>query len=170
MGLVVVLLTASVHGYDLLADPLGWVLVLVGLSRLSVPQRGTLETLATVSLVVSLPVWVPSARAGLNLTDRSLAWAASIPEILTVILLAHALAGVAGSEGDRSARSWLLTTRLLVVVVLVLPPIVLGGGVDALVVASSVVSDLSLVLLIVLLFCYAGRPWAQPAQDVIGSG
>ena len=162
MGLVVVLLTASVHGYDLLADPVGWVLVLLGLSRLPVVRRGTLHRLAAASLVVSVPVWVPSARAALNLSDKSLAWAASIPEILTVILLAHVLAGAAGSADDRGARSWLLTTRLLMVVVLLLPPIVLGGGLDALVAPTAVVSSLSLVLLIVLLFRYSDRPWARP--------
>jgi len=62
MGLVVVILTASVNGYDLIADPVGWVLVLVGLSSLGVPQHGTLQTLATLSLVVSLPLWAEPAR------------------------------------------------------------------------------------------------------------
>jgi hypothetical protein len=170
MGLVVVLLNAPVNGYDLLPDPGGWVLVLIGLSWLAVPQRRTLRTLATVSLVVSVVVWIPSARAELNLADKSLAWAASIPEILTILVLVHALAGAAGSAGDRSARSWLLTMRLLMLVVLLLPPVALGGGVHALVVSTAVVSNLSLVLLVVLLFRYSGRPWAEPAKDVIRSG
>lgn len=170
MGLVVVILTASVNGYDLIADPVGWVLVIVGLSSLPVSQRGTLQGLATVSLVVSVPVWVPSARADLNLTDSSLAWAASIPEILTVVLLAHALGEVAGSAGDRSARSWLLTVRLLLAVDLLLPPVVLGGGMRTLLLVTAVFSNLSLLLLVVLLFRYSGRPWAVPAQDVIRTG
>ena len=33
MGLVVVILTASVNGYDLIADPVGWVPVLVEPAR-----------------------------------------------------------------------------------------------------------------------------------------
>ena len=37
MGLVIVLLGATVSGYDLLADPVGWLLVLVGLATLPVP-------------------------------------------------------------------------------------------------------------------------------------
>ncbi len=167
MGLVVVLLTASVNGYDALPDPIGWVLVLVGLGPLPVPQRGALQALATVSLVVSVAVWVPSAREALNVTDDSLAWAASIPEILTLVVLSHALAEIARSAGDHRARSWLLTTRLLLVVVLLLPPVVLGGGLDSLVVATAVFSNLSLLLLVVLLFCYSARPWALPAADVV---
>lgn len=163
MGLVVVLLTAAVNGYDVLADPLGWLLVLTGLSRLPLPQHRALRTLATLSLVVSVVVWVPAARDALNVTDDALAWAASIPEILTLVLLSHALAGVARSAGDDRARSWLLTARLLMVVVLLLPPVVLGGGADSLIVATAVVSNLSLLLLIVVLFGYSGRPWALPA-------
>jgi hypothetical protein len=163
MGLVVVLLTAAVNGYDVLPDPLGWLLVLTGLSRLPLPQHRALRTLATLSLVVSVVVWVPAARDALNVTDDALAWAASIPEILTLVLLSHALAGAAGSAGDDRARSWLLTARLLMVVVLLLPPVVLGGGADSLIVATAVVSNLSLLLLIVVLFGYSGRPWALPA-------
>jgi len=62
MGLVIVLLSARVNGYDLLADPLGWVLVLIGLGSVPVPQRGALRALATVSLVVSVVVWFPAVR------------------------------------------------------------------------------------------------------------
>jgi hypothetical protein len=165
MGLVIVLLTAGVNGYDVLADPFGWVLVLVGLARLPVRQRDSLRTLTTLSLLVSVVVWFPDARDALNVTDDSLAWAAGIPEVLTVIVLAHALAQVAGSAGDHAAQRWLLTARALFVVVLLLPPVVLGGGLDTLVTVAAVVGSLSLVLVIALLFRYAGRPWAEAAVD-----
>jgi hypothetical protein len=167
MGLVIVLLTASVDGYDLLADPVGWLLVLVGLAGLpeaSVPRRGTLQKVATLALVISIPVWVPAARDALNVTDPSLAWAASIPQLLTVIVLAHSLAQAANLAADANARRWLQTARTLMIVVALLPPIVLGGGLDSLVGAVAVVGSLSLLLLIVLLFRYAGRPWALPAD------
>jgi hypothetical protein len=163
MGLVVVLLAAPVHGYDVLADPLGWVLALVGLTELPLPQRPTLQRLATLALVVSVPVWVPAVRDRLNLTDASLAWAASIPELLTVIVLAHCLARAAGEAGDPRARRWLQTARTLMLVVALLPPVVLGGALDSLVGAATLVGSLSLLLVVVLLFRYAGRPWAQPA-------
>ncbi len=133
MGLVIVLLTATIHGYDVLADPFGWLLVLVGLAGLPVRQQDTLRTLAVLRLLVSVVVWFPGARDALNVTDDSLAWAASIPRSSTVIVLAQALAQAAGSAGDADARRWLQTARTLFVVVLVLPPVVLGGGLDSLV-------------------------------------
>jgi hypothetical protein len=162
MGLVVVLLTAPVHGFDLLADPVGWVLVLIGLSALQLPRGDLLVRLATLALLVAVPVWVPMVRDRLNITDPSLAWAASIPELLTVIVLAISLAGAATEAGDPDAARWLRTARTLMIVVALLPPVVLGGGLDSLAGAATVVGSLSLLLVILLLFRYAGRPWAQP--------
>jgi hypothetical protein len=167
MGLVIVLLSAPVRGYDVLPDPCGWLLVLVGLTSLPVPQRRSLRTLAWVSLAVSVVVWFPAARDSLNVTDLALAWAAGLPELVTLILLAHALAQVAGLAGDQPARSWLRTARTLLVVVAVLPPVVLGGGVASLDGALGVVGSLVLLLLIVLLFRYAGRPWALPHPSAV---
>jgi hypothetical protein len=167
MGLVIVLLTAAVRGYDLLPDPLGWVLVLTGLAAVPVPQRRALQWLAGLSLAVSLVVWFPAARDGLNVTDDALAWAVGLPELGCVVLLAHALAQRALAAGDAPARRWLLTARTLLVVVAVLPPVVLGGGLDPLVGVAAVAGSLSLLLLVVLLFRYAGRPWALPADAAV---
>jgi ABC-type molybdate transport system permease subunit len=169
MGLVVVLLNAPVHGFDVLADPIGWVLVLIGLATLPVAQQPTLRTLATIALIVSLPIWVPSVRDALNVTDDALAWAAGIPEVLTMIVLAQCLARAGGSAGDVGAQRWLLTTRTLFVVVLVIPPVVIGGGIDSLVTGAAVFGSLTLLLMIVLLFRYAGRPWAVPADPGVAS-
>lgn len=167
MGLVIVLLGATVHGYDLLPDPVGWALLLVGLSSMPTPHRGTLQVLAAAALVVSAVVWFPAARDALNVTDASLAWAASLPQLACVILLAHTLAQQALAAGDGPARRWLLTARSLLVVVAVLPPVVLGGGFDGLVSATAVIGSLSLLLLVVLLFRYAGRPWALPTDTPV---
>jgi len=162
MGLVIVLLTVSVHEYDVLADPLGWLLVLVGLAALPVPQRSAVRWLAVISLVVSVVVWVPDVRDTLNVTDLALAWAAGLPELATVIVLAHALAQAAWVAGDSVARRWLLTARTLLVVVALLPAVVLGGGFDSWDSALGIVGSASLALLIVLLFRYSSRPWAPP--------
>jgi hypothetical protein len=67
--------------------------------------------------------------------------------------------------GDRAARTWLQTTRSLLLVVAVLPSVVLGGGLDSLDGALDVAGSLVLLLLIVLLFRYAGRAWAEPAAE-----
>jgi hypothetical protein len=165
MGLVIVLLTASVSGYDLLADPLGWLLVLVGLNTLPVPERGVLQGLAMLSLVVSAVVWFPGARDALNVRDLALAWAAGLPELITLVVLTHALAQTAVLTADRSATAWLRTARTLLLVVTVLPAIVLGGGIDSLDTALGLFGSAVLLLVIVLFFRYADRPWAQPADE-----
>jgi hypothetical protein len=164
MGLVIVLLTAPVHGYDLLADPLGWLLALTGLRVLDVPQRGTLLGLAWLAFVVSCVLWVPSVPARLDDLDPSLTWSANLPQLLTTIVLAHCLAEQALLADDRRARGWLLTARSVLVLVTVLPVIVFGGGLDGLVGATYVAASLALLLLVWLLFTYASRPWALPGD------
>jgi hypothetical protein len=154
-----------VSGYDVLADPVGWLLVLMGLATLPVPGRRGLQALASLSLVVSAIVWFPAARDALNVTDLALAWAAGLPELATLVLLAHRLAGAARFASDQRARTWLQTARTLLVVVTLLPAIVLGGRFDSLDAAVGIVGSLVLLLLIVLLFRYSGRPWAQSAPD-----
>jgi hypothetical protein len=164
MGLVIVALTAPVHRYDLLADPAGWVLVVVGLRALPVSQRSTLLGLAGLAFVVSCVLWVPTAATGLDDADPSLTWAADLPQLATTILLAHALAQQALVAGDRHARRWLRTSRDALVLVTLLPVIVFGGGLDPLVGTTYAVATLALLLLIWLLFRYASRRWAGAAE------
>jgi hypothetical protein len=160
MGLVIVLLTAPVHGYDLLPDPLGWLLALTGLRALPVPQRRTLLGLAWLAFAVSCVLWIPAVPHHLDDVDPSLTWSANLPQLVTTIALAHALAQQALLATDTSARRWLLTTRTLLILVTVLPVVVFGGGLDGLVGATYVAASLALLLLVWLLFAYAGRPWA----------
>jgi hypothetical protein len=160
MGLVIVLLTAPVHGYDLLPDPLGWLLALTGLRALAVPQRGTMLGLAWLAFAVSCVLWIPSAPTRLDDVDPSLTWAANLPQLVTTIVLAHALAQHALLADDRRARGWLLTSRSVLILVTLLPVVVFGGGLDGLVGATYVAASLALLLLVWLLFAYASRPWA----------
>jgi hypothetical protein len=167
MGLVIVALTAPAHGFDLLPDPIGWVLVVVGLRALPVPQRGTLLGVGVLALVVSCALWIPSVPTHIDDVDPSLTWAANLPQLVTTILIAHALSQQALLGGDGRARRWLRTARDVLVVVTVLPALVFGGGLDSLVGTTYAVATLALVLLIWLLFSYASRPWAaaHPARE-----
>jgi hypothetical protein len=162
MGLVIVALTAPVHGFDLLPDPLGWLLALTGLRALALPQRRTLVGLGVLALVTSCALWVPSVPAHLDDVDPSLTWAANLPQLVTTVVLAHALAQQALLAEDPGARRWLLTARAVLVAVTLLPAVVFGGGLDHLVGATYAAASLALLLLIVLLFAYASRPWAAP--------
>ena len=161
MGLVIVALSARVHGYDLLADPLGWLLVLAGVGRLvaDLPYRGAIRGLAVVAAVVSVPLFFPGVVDALAGADSSLVWAADLPQAAFVALLCHALAGHAGRAGDTGAARWLAIARTLMVVAGLLPVLVdtvATGWAGPMLLLATV----ALVFSIVLLFQYSGRPWA----------
>lgn len=162
MGLVVIVLSAPFHGYDALPDPLGWVLVALGVGALPVDltHRGNLLGLAALAGLVSAVLWVPSVHSGLEDADPSLAWSASLPQIAFTVLLCHALAALATGAGDTLATRWLTFTRTAAIAVGLLPVLVFGAGVDSLELTSYLAAGVVAVLLIWLLFTYAGRPWA----------
>lgn len=160
MGLVVVALTAPVHGFDLLANPLGWALLLHGLVRLpALPWGAAARFLAGLALAVSVVLWYPGVVDALTRADESLVWAADLPQATAVAVLCIGLARLAEDAGDRAARAWLRTAGTLSVATGVLPVVVYGalGTGEALML---VLATLALLLVIVLAFRYAGRPWA----------
>ncbi|WP_395660021.1 hypothetical protein [Nocardioides sp.] len=165
MGLVIVALGAKVNGYDLLADPLGWLLVLYGVRRLPrLPWGSTVPFLCVVALAVSVLLWFPAVPSALADADPSLEWAASLPEIAAVGALCFGLARLAEEAGDRRARTWLRTACTLLVAVALVPVVVLSlrsGAVGAMLLLGLV----TIVLVIVLLFAYSARPWAAEPLD-----
>ena len=165
MGLLIIAALAKVNGYDLLADPLGWLLVLQGLGSLpaSLPQRPALRTLGFVALVMSVVLWFPSLSDGLADTDESLLWAANLPQLAFVALLCRALSQAAAAEPGRSR--WLRTASILTIIVALLPVVVFGAEETSLLVIMVLGASAVLLLVIVLLFRYASRPWALPEVD-----
>lgn len=164
MGLLIILLVAPVRGHDLLADPVGWVLVLLGVRDLPVARRRPLLALGAVAGAVSVAVWFPEVATRLADGDPALLWSANLPQLALVLLLCHELAERARAAGDTRASAWLRTLRLLAVVVAVLPPLVFGAGVAALEVPAYVAAQLLLLVLVWLGFRYAARPWATREQ------
>ena len=167
MGLVIVALAAKVDGYDLLADPLGWLLVIRGVSQLprSLPWRDTVGLLAALALLTSVPLWFPGIVESIADADDSLTWAVDLPQIAFVAVLCAALARAATDAADRTAASWLRTGCTLTIAAGILPIIVYTAEPDLLV-PLLVLALVTLVLVIVLLFRYAPRPWvdAVPAR------
>lgn len=165
MGLVIVALSVRVSGYDLLADPLGWLLVYSGVTRLprSVPWSGTLVLLATLAGLTSVALWFPGLVTALTDTDESLLWAADLPQITFVATLCGALARAATEAGDRRAGSWLRTACTLAIVT-GLAPVVVYTTTPTSVVPMLLVALLAVVLTIVLAFAYSSRAWAEPNQ------
>jgi hypothetical protein len=163
MGLVVVALTAPINGYDALPDPAGWVLVLLGVRGLpaDLERRGVLVALAALALAVSLPLWLPEVAEELADAHPSLGWAVSLPQLFFAALLCAVLGRRAAEHADRRAAGWAGTAATGFVLAAAFPVLVFGAGVDALENPTLAVAVLSLLLLIGLLFGWAGRPWIE---------
>ncbi|GAA5140231.1 hypothetical protein GCM10023340_00010 [Nocardioides marinquilinus] len=176
MGVVVLLLEAPAGGFDLLADPLGWLLVLLGVRDLprAMPLRGALRAVSVVAAVASVPLWLPVVVEALEDADESLAWAANLPRLGFFVVLGLGLAGAATAAGDRVAGTcWRVVAGGGLVVVL-LPALVFGGGLNQLDDAAGAAVALVPTVVVVLGFWHSGRRWAggepAPSPDDVSSG
>ncbi len=163
MGCVFFVLVTRFGGYDAYADPAGWLLVLNGLRGLpdEIPHRSALWYLAGSATVISVPLWFPRVVEILAEGDPALAWAVNLPQFGFLGLLCHALAQTATTHRDLRPSRWLRTAAAGFVLVIVLPVLVFGGGLTVLEVVAGTSVVIVPILLIVLLFSYAGRPWAR---------
>lgn len=167
-GLLVIVADLSVNGFDLVADPAGWVLILVGVGNLPAraPWRGQLTLIAGLGTAVSVALWFPGVDSALELPSGWLAWCDGLPQWIFTVLLCLSLARLARAAGDLKAEAWLhggalatvVTSALVLVVVVVVNP--------ATIVALVVLGLAAFVFVVVLLFVYAGRGWAAPDATV----
>ena len=172
MGLVIVGLRANLIGeYDALPDPLGWVLVILGVHGLpaELPRRDTVVTLAWLAGLVSVPLWFPGVSDAAFATHPSLAWALTLPQLGFAAVLCHSLAASAAEAEDHKSASWLRLAMTGFVVAAVLPVIVFGAGAGSLELTADVGAAVILLALIWLLFSYSTRPWAvdQPVDGPV---
>jgi hypothetical protein len=160
MGFVIIALGVS-SGYDPLPDPIGWLLVLVGVRGL--PRDWDLWPallgVGVLAGVVSIPLWVPAFVDELDRTDESIQWVANLPQFAFYALLALALTYAAAAARERRATTWWRLTFGLALVVVAVPVLIFGGGLGLESLGAFCVDTLR-ILVIVLLFVYAGRPWA----------
>ena len=150
MGLVVVILDVSVDDrWDLIADPVGWVLVVYGVLRLRgvVPVAGLLGA-AVVAAGISVALVDSRVVEGL---EPSTGWILSLPHVVFDLVLAGLLAGVLEASRPDLARRY-RTLRWLFVVVAVGPVLLLGGSVEVLLVPLALVAVASYVYFAYLLF------------------
>lgn len=161
MGLVLVVLEALVGGWDLFADPFGWLLVAVGAQRLAVgtAHPALLPGLAVVAGLVSLVLWVPALAEPVQRLDESLRWVLDLPTPLFVLALARTLAGAAERGSDPAARGWWGLVSVGAVATALLPPVVYGAGVGSLASVAVGVAVATLLTCLVLCFVHAGRSW-----------
>ena len=146
--------------YDALADPLGWVLVLLGTFALtrSEDQFASTRWLAGLAGVVSVPVWFPQLS---HLLEPSGQWFVSLPQIAFCLHLARSI-GMAGAvrvprDGYVAKRFGLLTWGFTLVGVL--PVLVFGAGLEALRTPTALISGLVNVVFVYHLFRVHRREW-----------
>lgn len=160
LGLVVVALVVDARGWDLLPDPLGWGLVLLGTRSLPVRRRGTLLATAGLALAASAALWPAGVAERVADTDASLSWALSLPQLAYLVLLADGLRYAARQAGIAGRSAWFATAETLAVAAAVLPVLVFGAGLDALGGTAALAAALTLVLMVVLALASARSGWA----------
>ena len=167
LGLFIVWFSVSVNGFDLLANPIGWLIVIgaataIPASAATPRLRWALGLALTVSLPLAVPVWAEAV----DDADPSLGWAVSLPQAVAIVLLVQVLLELARRAGDQRATSALAFTRTALVVLAVLPVVVLGAGFEGWAGAAGVITGLSVFAVLVQLVYYADRPWARPTGDM----
>jgi hypothetical protein len=167
MGLVLVVLNASVGdpGLDLIPDPVGWALVLLGVHRLPerIAHRAPMTVLAALALVVSVLLWVPDVARELLDLEESFLWVLDLPTPLFVLVLARAVGAAAGRGGDATARTWWRVVLVGTVLTILLPPVAYAAQVVALAVVVVALAIGTLVTCLVLCFAHSARPWVHDA-------
>lgn len=162
-GLVVAGVVARVGDLDLLADPVGWVLVLIGVRRLAraveLPLRSWLLGVGVVALLCSGPLWWPATARDLQHADPAVLWAVGLAEIAFQILLSAALARLAKDAGDEGARLGWRICEVGLAIGAIAPVLYFGAGAGWLAGLATLGQILQLAVL-VLCFCYSGRAWA----------
>ncbi|MDO9455401.1 hypothetical protein [Nocardioides sp.] len=170
MGMVLILLLVLAGDYDLLANPLGWILVVAGVRGLpaGLELRSTLLGVAVLAGLVSVPLWIPAVLDAIEDADESIAWAVNLPQFGCYLLLSLVLSRAAKAAGERAADAWWSTMVLGCAAVIALPVLIFGGGLEDLEGLAGVLVGLVPTAMIVLLFVHANREWAgAPAPETV---
>ena len=143
MGLVIVFLDVGSGGWDWVADPFGWVLVLMGLAPVKerLPAYAGVAGSAWACLAVSVLTLPPDS---VDTIAPTLGWLFSVPTIVFSFLLCDSLADVADDALATRFR-WL---RVVFVLVGVLPGLVYLGGLDWLTLPAAVAAVLANITLV----------------------
>jgi len=169
LGLVVIAVYSKAGEFDLLPDPLGWLLVLLGLKvlvgRVDLPYRGVLWALGLLALAASAVLTVPSVRDWFEDAEPALGWAVDVPALGFCALLCHALFAGARAAKEVGASAWLQWTAIGFVLSIAAPVVVIGGDVDGLRGPAELVTGLSQISLFVLCLVYGGRAWAGAPEE-----
>lgn len=176
MGLVIVFLDIPPDGYDWIADPIGWCLVLLGLAGVEdrIPNRRGLVVTAWVCLVFSVVSWPEGSPATLT---PVLGWLFSLPTLAWCFLVSDAV-----SDAVEGRLRWvMLSLRNAFLVVAPLPGLVYLAGQDWLSTPAEVLILVANLTLIFALSSASGRgglvdpeaeetPGPPPSRTTPGTG
>lgn len=153
MGLVIVFLDIPPDGYDWIADPIGWFLVLLGIAALGerLPNRRGLVVTAWACLAFSVVSWPEGSPATLT---PVLGWLFSLPTLAWCFLISDAVADAV--EGR--LRWVMLGLRNAFLVVAPLPGLVYLADQDWLSTPAEVLILVANLTLIFALSSASGRP------------
>ncbi len=153
MGLVIVFLDIPPDGYDWIADPVGWVLVLLGLAALGtrLPNRRGLVVTAWACLAFSVVSWPEGSPATLT---PVLGWLFSLPTLAWCFLVCDAV-----SDAVEGRLRWvLLGLRNAFLLVAPLPGLVYLADQDWLSTPAEVLILVANLSLLLALGSASGRP------------
>jgi len=175
MGLVIVLVPANFphdphpawRFYDALPDPVGWVLVLLGITALR-PHLDVdvVRWLGWVAFAVSVPLWFPQVNHLLvpeynHSIEVSFQWFLSLPQTVFSLALARTIGREAELQQPRdrfvAGRYGVLTWAFGALVVL--PVVAYGGGVESLESPALIGIGLVNVVFVYYLFRVHRREW-----------
>jgi hypothetical protein len=175
MGLVIVLVPANFphdphpawQFYDALPDPIGWLLVLLGLRAVHDDlDVDVARWLAWLALAVSVPLWFPQVNHLLvpeynHSIQVSFQWFLSLPQTVFSLALARTIGRRAEVEHPRdrfvAGRYGVLTWAFAAVIVL--PVVAYGGGVESLESPALIGIGLVNVVFVYYLFRVHRRAW-----------
>jgi hypothetical protein len=177
VGLLVVGVHASINDYDLLVDPLGWLLALVGVRRLAaardLPLAGGLTVMGVIALLCSIPLWWPTTLRQLDHGDPGLLWGVGLAELVFQLLLCRAFSLLAREARADGVQLWMAICQGGLVLGIGAPVAYFAAHQDWLN-GVAAFGQIVQLLVIILCFVYAGRPWAgatppPDADDVTGT-
>lgn len=165
MGLVLVVLDAATS-WDVLPDPLGWLLALPAVALLPARVRRPPLYAGLVAAVVSALAWPPAGRDLVAGLDPSVDWLVLlVPDLAFGALLCWSLGRLAPRE-SRASGVWPSLAFLFAVAALGPAPFLATG--------AAVPGDLALLAqvcwlaLLVLLFVWHRAPWAPVRVPAAG--
>lgn len=149
--------------FDPLPDPLGWVLVLIGLHglgrSLDESRLGLLRVLGVLALGMSIALVVPDV-ARWFADDPSLGWSADIPRFAFFAVLCHQLSQAALKARHTAGASSFSISALVLIFVLAAPPLAFGAGWEVVGTAGETAAQVVQLALVVLCFVFSGKEWA----------